>query len=578
SSTFRPYSAGEAIGDTSPTLPTAPVPYVKKKKGKCGGMGGIIVMVVAVAVSAMTGGIGGVMLGNLAGQLTGNLLGVQKGFDFRSFATAAITAGITQGLGIGGSAGAAGTTISYGKIAADAMITNVVGQAVGNITGAQKGFSWASVAASAVGATAGAYIGSKVGAGLSTTTTNSNGVKTTSLSQTGSFITAVSQGAASSVASQLTQIGLDGKGKMSWANVAVSAVGAGVGAWAGYNDPKDGGKVTPVAQAPSQRPESYWSATASALTDTPIYEQREPLPTNAVTASRYDAVTELVNQTAINLNLSNTTVSTLPSYEAFKLDHPRYTGAVNIGRNLLQGITAPVSGAMTLIGDGKAYLTGQQRSVISGQFYPENSLVKGFQTEGLGYLGTLAKETAIGTVRGPRDLAHGLYHGNADEIGSGGATILGLAGVAVVGRVRGTANSINPTGLRTSAVISSERAEAFLIKNGFSAARAKDYLDSFDGPINARLIRSGEDWSRYTDVANSKGNFLTKAQFSTPDEAVKGLYLLPEFNNNATLVQRVSSTSRSIVLEGAVKNGGNGIKQTLIIDLDKFYFGTGKGY
>ncbi|MGY1490817.1 LysM peptidoglycan-binding domain-containing protein, partial [Methylobacillus pratensis] len=41
SSTFRPYSAGEAIGDTSPTLPTAPVPYVKKKKGKCGGMGGI---------------------------------------------------------------------------------------------------------------------------------------------------------------------------------------------------------------------------------------------------------------------------------------------------------------------------------------------------------------------------------------------------------------------------------------------------------------------------------------------------------------------------------------------------------
>jgi len=133
-------------------------------------------------------------------------------------------------------------------------------------------------------------------------------------------------------------------------------------------------------------------------------------------------------------------------------------------------------------------------------------------------------------------------------------------------------------GLRTSTVVSADRAEAFLLKNDFPAARAKDFVDSFDGPITARLVRSNEDWLRYTDVANSKGSFLTKTQFATPDEAVRGLYLLPEFNNNATLVQGVSSTGRSIVLEGAVKNGGPGIRQTLVIDRDKFYFGTGKGY
>ena len=133
-------------------------------------------------------------------------------------------------------------------------------------------------------------------------------------------------------------------------------------------------------------------------------------------------------------------------------------------------------------------------------------------------------------------------------------------------------------GLRTSTVVSAERAEAFLLKNDFPAVRAKDFVNSFEGPITARLVRSGEDWLRYTDVADSKGSFLTKTQFYTPDEAVRGLYLLPEFNNRATLVQGVSSSGRSIVLEGAVKNGGPGIRQTLIIDRDKFYIGTGSGY
>lgn len=44
--TFRPYNAGEAIGDVNPTLPAAPPPP-RRKRGGCGGLGLIIVAIVA---------------------------------------------------------------------------------------------------------------------------------------------------------------------------------------------------------------------------------------------------------------------------------------------------------------------------------------------------------------------------------------------------------------------------------------------------------------------------------------------------------------------------------------------------
>ncbi|MGY1490586.1 phospholipase effector Tle1 domain-containing protein, partial [Methylobacillus pratensis] len=200
SSTFRPYSAGEAIGDTSPTLPTAPVPYVKKKKGKCGGMGGIIVMVVAIVATIYTAGVasvgfgagfgttmgagatalgtsgalsfGGLALagaaGSIAGQLAGNALGVQQGFSWGAVATAGLTSGLlgtgpmqslTQGIGK-----VAGNALgNYGAIAARSMVGNVVNQGIGNITGSQKGFSWSSVAISGIGAAVGTATTNRMG-------------------------------------------------------------------------------------------------------------------------------------------------------------------------------------------------------------------------------------------------------------------------------------------------------------------------------------------------------------------------------------------------------------------------------
>lgn len=133
------------------------------------------------------------------------------------------------------------------------------------------------------------------------------------------------------------------------------------------------------------------------------------------------------------------------------------------------------------------------------------------------------------------------------------------------------------TGLRRSTVVSPERAHGLLIKYGRSADQATDYINSFDGPITARIVELGKSFLRYTDVANSKGSFLTNTMFSNPASAVDGLYLAP-YGNGASLLQPVSASGRSIILEGGIANGGRGVTQSLIIDRGAFTFGTGAGF
>ncbi|MCB5191865.1 hypothetical protein LG198_14115, partial [Methylobacillus arboreus] len=352
SATFRPYSAGEAIGDTSPTLPTAPVPYTKKGKGKCGGMGGIIVMVVTIAVTVISGGTMAPMLaaavGNLAGQAVGMAIGVQSGFDFRSFATSVATAGIAEWAGIGTHAGTAAKSIDYGRIAADAISYNAIGQAVGNLTGAQKGFSWASVAAAGVGAAAGAYAGNKVGNALAD--------KNNTLSRTAGTLTAASQGATASIASQLTSVALQG-GRFSWSGVAVNAIGAGAGYLAsGQVLPKDGGNVAPVAQAQSQQPESYWSMTANnrGTTDTPVHEERTPLPEIEVKASRLPDIRE-----EVIANANRMLYNPIPN-----------TAEGTVGRTVAGNVSIPYQG-------GKAFTEDVQARQSSTAFWTNTQRVQG---------------------------------------------------------------------------------------------------------------------------------------------------------------------------------------------------------
>ncbi|HZF42705.1 MAG TPA: hypothetical protein VEZ48_04795, partial [Sphingomonadaceae bacterium] len=73
-STFKPYDAAEAIGDTSPTAPKP------GSKNKCGAFGSMLLLVVAIGVTLILpqvapavfkgflGGIGAAMVGSAASQ------------------------------------------------------------------------------------------------------------------------------------------------------------------------------------------------------------------------------------------------------------------------------------------------------------------------------------------------------------------------------------------------------------------------------------------------------------------------------------------------------------------------------
>ncbi|MCA3111055.1 MAG: DUF2974 domain-containing protein [Rhodocyclaceae bacterium] len=167
--TVRPYSPGEIVGDTTPTLPDPPPPPPPPQgRGGCGGFGQVLVMVVSIAVAVampatMGWTAGQLTLGqamtigavsNIAGQVAGNIAGVQKGFNFRSFATSVISAGITQRMGLNSvdSGLAKKLNLSGWQAAAvHAAAGSIVGQGVGIVIGAQQRFDWRAVAGAAVG-------------------------------------------------------------------------------------------------------------------------------------------------------------------------------------------------------------------------------------------------------------------------------------------------------------------------------------------------------------------------------------------------------------------------------------------
>jgi YD repeat-containing protein len=199
SNTYKVYNAGEAIGDTTPTLPDAPPPPVMDKDGGCGGIAIIIVMIVAVVVSAgalgflsgLAPGLSGISgaistgfsimgggafvgtgigaslgaigsfavagaVGSIAGQVVGMALGVQEKFSWSSVATAAIGSAVSGALAQPGSplAGKA-----FEAVVGRAVVGNAISQGIGVATGLQKKFSWTGVAAAGMTAAVGFGVG-----------------------------------------------------------------------------------------------------------------------------------------------------------------------------------------------------------------------------------------------------------------------------------------------------------------------------------------------------------------------------------------------------------------------------------
>lgn len=143
-STFNPYDPARATGDLSPTTNKPP------KKNKCGMFGQILVAIVSVAVTIIAAPLGPLapVVGNLAGQVFGMATGIQHGFNWKSLALTAISAGVAP-PGTGG-------------IVTDAIngaIANATVQGIAVATGLQKKFDWVGVAAAGVSAGAGTAAG-----------------------------------------------------------------------------------------------------------------------------------------------------------------------------------------------------------------------------------------------------------------------------------------------------------------------------------------------------------------------------------------------------------------------------------
>ncbi len=96
--------------------------------------------------------------GPVASQVVGNAIGAQDGFSWKQVALAAVSAGVTQGVGASGYLPNSLGTV--GNAALRAAVSSAVSQGISVSLGLQDRFSWTQVAASAVGAGVGAQINS----------------------------------------------------------------------------------------------------------------------------------------------------------------------------------------------------------------------------------------------------------------------------------------------------------------------------------------------------------------------------------------------------------------------------------
>jgi YD repeat-containing protein len=169
-STFKPYNPAEVLGDTSATTPA---PKQQAKKGKCGLFGQILLAVIAVAItvvlpiaapaafSGVLGGIGAAVIGNVVSQGIGLATGIQDKFSWKSVAMAAISAGVSGGIGADGLDLFGKVTNKVLQGALTGAVSSAVSQGIGVATGLQDKFDWVGVAAAGVGGGVGAYVGDK---------------------------------------------------------------------------------------------------------------------------------------------------------------------------------------------------------------------------------------------------------------------------------------------------------------------------------------------------------------------------------------------------------------------------------
>jgi len=181
-STFKPYDAGSAMGNTSPTVPEPPPPPAAKKG--CGGFVKVLAVVVSIvamtfmapvglAIQSALGGFWGAAIGAATVGAVGEVArqsvmiagGMQDGFDWKGVGLSALSAGVTGGIGATGFSNAM-TNAGIGGFG-QAVITRgleaVVTQGMAVATGLQDRFDWKGVAVSAVASGVGYQVGDWIG-------------------------------------------------------------------------------------------------------------------------------------------------------------------------------------------------------------------------------------------------------------------------------------------------------------------------------------------------------------------------------------------------------------------------------
>ncbi|MDQ0086111.1 YD repeat-containing protein [Variovorax boronicumulans] len=161
--TFKPYDPSKIANDT-PTMLARP----QDEKG-CGGVGQLIVAVITAVVAIYTGGIVGAMLGSVVGQTAGVAMDMQDTISWKQVALAGVSAGVSAGLGEVMPTPLGGVASDIPNVMVRAAVGSALTQGIGAATGLQQGFSWKSVAASAVGAGVGQVVGGAVGGAVSKT-------------------------------------------------------------------------------------------------------------------------------------------------------------------------------------------------------------------------------------------------------------------------------------------------------------------------------------------------------------------------------------------------------------------------
>jgi YD repeat-containing protein len=182
--TFQPYNALKIVGDTTPTLPAPPQP---SSGDGCGGFGAILVAIIAIVVTivltpiatslfapifgagSVAAGVAGAAVaaaaGSIVSQGVGIAIGVQSKFNWGAVAVAALSAGISEGVGLN----APNFSVTGNAVIDQAIqgaAKNVIQQGVAIIVGTQKSFSWAALAGAAVtGAVTGALGGPTTSSG-----------------------------------------------------------------------------------------------------------------------------------------------------------------------------------------------------------------------------------------------------------------------------------------------------------------------------------------------------------------------------------------------------------------------------